>query len=234
MISSGSYSRIKVFETCKYKAFLQYDQRIPEPERPLPQGKSEHANDRGTRIHEAAEAYVRGQGPMTHEMRHFRPEFEKLQRLFSAGSVSLEGEWGHDRDWEPCDWRKAWLRLKLDALVHLDNRRAVVIDYKSGAMYGNEIAHAEQAQLYQLCAFLRHPELEEIITEFWYLDHNEIKPMKFRRDQGLRFRRNWENRLTKMTTAIDFPPSPSIYACRHCWYSMREGGTGDCERGVIP
>ena len=233
MITSASYSRVVVFEQCKFRAMLQYDQKIPEPDRPLPAGKTEHANDRGTRIHTEAELFVTGKGPMTQGLRHFIPEFEKLQRLYAAGSVSLEGEWGHARDWEPCDWRSAWLRMKLDALVHLSKTKAVVIDYKSGAMFGNEVKHAEQGNLYVLAAFLRHPELEEVIVEFWYLDQNEITTRKFRRDQALRFKRSWDTRFNKMTTCDDFPASPSIYACRYCWYSKREGGTGHCERGVV-
>lgn len=234
MISSGSYSRIAVFERCKFAAFLQYDQKIPEPERPLPAGKSEHANDRGTRIHTECELFVKGEGPFTPAMKDFRPELEKMQRLYAAGAVSLEGEWGHARDWEPCDWKTAWLRLKLDALVHLSPSHAVVIDYKSGRLYGNEIKHSEQGTLYVLCSFLRHPELETITVEFWYLDQNELTTKTFRRDQALRFRKNWESRMTKLTTCEEFPPSPSIYGCRFCWYSKRPGGTGHCERGVIP
>ena len=46
------------FEQCKFRAKLQYVDKIPEPERPLPPGKTEHANDRGTRIHDAAENFV--------------------------------------------------------------------------------------------------------------------------------------------------------------------------------
>jgi hypothetical protein len=46
-ISKVSFSRLQNFEKCKYLAKLMYIDRIPEPERPLPPGKTEHANDRG-------------------------------------------------------------------------------------------------------------------------------------------------------------------------------------------
>jgi hypothetical protein len=42
MITSWSHSRIVDFEACKYRAWLKYDQKIPEPERELPEGKTEH------------------------------------------------------------------------------------------------------------------------------------------------------------------------------------------------
>ena len=60
MISSWSHSKLGDFEKCKFLCWLKHDQRIPEPERPLRPGQTEHANDRGTRIHTAAENYVNG------------------------------------------------------------------------------------------------------------------------------------------------------------------------------
>jgi hypothetical protein len=166
----------------------------PEPERPLPPGKTEHANDRGSRIHDSAEQYVRGNGPFIPEMEKFRPEFESLRQLFIDGKVSLEGEWGMDKNWEPCDWKVAYQRLKIDALVFLNDYEAVVIDYKSGKKYGNEIKHAEQCQSYQLNTFLRYPQLEIIHTELWYLDINEITQNEYSRTQGLRFKHSFDRR----------------------------------------
>ena len=60
MIKAWSFSRLSIFEQCKLRTKLAYIDRIPEPPRPLPPGKTEHANDRGTRIHDAAERFVRG------------------------------------------------------------------------------------------------------------------------------------------------------------------------------
>ena len=56
-IKAWSYSRLADFEQCKLRAKLKYIDRIPEPARPLPPGKTEHANDRGTRIHDAGERF---------------------------------------------------------------------------------------------------------------------------------------------------------------------------------
>lgn len=171
-ILTWSPSRLVDFEKCKFYAHLKHDRRIPEPDRPLPPGKTEHANDRGSRIHNELELYVRGDGPMPPEASKFEDHFVKMRDLYEAGVVSLEGEWGMDRQWNPCgwngEWREAdkvthlgreftkakklpdrglpgelilvagtfyewlpvWLRLKLDALVHLSETEAVVIDYK--------------------------------------------------------------------------------------------------------
>ena len=229
MISSWSHSRITIFEQCKLRAKLAFIDKIPEPERPLPPGKTEHANDRGTRVHEACELFVKGEGPFPREAYSFKDDLEGLQALYAAGKVSLEGEWGMARDWSPTEWKTAWLRLKIDALVMLDPTEAIVIDYKTGKKFGNELKHAEQLQLYQLVTFLRYPELETITVELWYFDIDELTSVVFRRPQGLRFQRHWDKRGNTITTCDDFPPNPTIFTCRYCPYGP--GGTGHCAVG---
>lgn len=233
-IRQWSISKAKVFQQCKLRAQLQYGQKIPEPERPLPPGKLEHANDRGTRMHTAAEHFVAGLVPLIPELEKFRPEFESLRQLYIDGKVSLEGEWAMDRHWHPVPWtsKDAWLRLKLDAIVHLSETEAVVIDYKSGKKFGNEISHAEQVQLYQLVAFLRFPKLEIVHTELWYLDQPDEANTQntFTRSQGLRFKPHFERTGLALTECLDFPASPNIFNCRWCPYGPK--GTGHCSKGV--
>lgn len=230
-IASWSYSRLSDFESCKFRAYLKYVERIPEPERPLPPGKTEHANDRGTRIHENAELFVRGdEVELTPELRKFEPEFHHLRALYAVGQVSLEGEWGYDEDWTPCDWRTAWLRVKIDSMTFLSPYEAVVVDYKTGKKFGNEIKHGEQTRLYQVAAFLRFPELEIVHTELWYTDQDDITPATFTRDQGVRFRANFDRRGRAITTAKDFPPNPNIFSCQWCPYGP--WGTGHCKVGI--
>jgi hypothetical protein len=230
MIPNWSFSKLSTFEQCKHRAYLLYDQKIPEPQRPLPPGKTEHANDRGSRIHDAAEHFVDGTGPFIREMSAFLPEFEKLRKLYAAGMVSLEGEWGMNKQWEPDEWKKAWLRLKLDALVFLSETEAVAIDYKTGRKFGNEVKHSEQLQLYQLNTFLRYPKLEIVHTELWYLDQDEITTMTYLRHQGLRFKQKWDMRGTALTTCTDFPANPNVFSCKWCMYGAK--GSKVCERGL--
>ena len=124
-LKAWSFSSLMDFERCKYYTYLKRVQKIPEPERPLPPGKLEHANDRGTRIHDSAEQFVRGNMKFNPELRAFETEFHAMQAMFKQGQVSLEGEWGMSKDWEPAEWKSAWLRLKLDALVFKSPSEAV-------------------------------------------------------------------------------------------------------------
>jgi hypothetical protein len=237
-ITTWSHSRLGLFEQCKYRTYLKHGLKVPEPIRPLPPGKTEHANDRGSRIHDNAELFVRGKAKLCGELRTFRPEFEALHRLYRENPkmVLLEDEWGMNQEWEPCDWnaKEVWLRLKLDVLVFLSRREAVAIDLKTGRRQGNEIKHAEQVQLYQLVTFLRYPELETVHTELWYPDIDDLYSQTYRRDQGLRFQRKFNERGNALTTynftGDERDANPSIFTCKYCMYGKR--GTGHCRRGV--
>lgn len=87
-IRSWSYSRLLDFEACPFKAKLKIIDKIPEPERELPPGKTEHANDRGTRIHLECENFVKGQGPFPKEMKHFEAELKSVQARYKQCNVS--------------------------------------------------------------------------------------------------------------------------------------------------
>lgn len=227
---SWSFSRLGDFEKCRAMYKIKHLDKVPEPPRPLPPGKTEHANDRGSRVHDSAEHYVDGSGPAVSEMKKFASEFDHLRHLHSSGIVTLEQEWGHDRDWEVTPWASAWLRLKLDALVLASPVEAVVIDYKTGRKFGNEVKHAQQLQLYALTTFLRYPELEIVHAELWYLDVDDITSQTFTRDQALRFKRSFNNRGVSLTSCTSWPANPNKFSCQWCPYGP--DGTGHCAEGV--
>lgn len=234
-IKTWSFSRLSTFEQCKLRAKLSYIDRIPEPPRPLPAGKTEHANDRGTRIHEAAELYVKGGVELLPELQAFQSELDELRTRYAAGKVSLEGDWAFTQDWIPTAWNSsdAWLRMKLDAFVHLTPTHGVVIDYKTGRKHGNEIKHAEQGQLYQLGAFMRYPELETIDVEFWYTDQDEISQVSYPKPQGIRFYTPFTKRGLALTENDEWQANPNYYSCRWCPYKpVALGGSGHCDKGV--
>jgi len=227
-ITSASYSRLLDFESCRFRAYLKHVERIPDP-RPSP------ASDRGTAIHQGCEDWMRGKQPEAPKeaTKHFKDEMISLKKHFDSGIVSLEGDWGFDRNWQPTDWKTAWFRMKLDAMVRLTKTHAVPIDYKSGRRFGNEIKHGEQLQLYAMATFIREPEVETITTELWYFDQNELATMTVTRAQGLRCLKGFDNRARKMTEATTFPPNPNAYSCRWCPFKPETlGGTGHCTVGV--
>jgi len=234
MISAWSHSRLSVFESCKFRAKLQCIDRIPEPDRgPPPRNLKEWPNDRGARIHDEAEQFVRGQSPFARELEPFRTEFDKLVELFKAGKVLMEDMWCFDNAWQVCGPRqfdRIWVRIKLDALVFLTPSEAIAVDYKTGKRYGNEVKHAEQMQLYALGTFLRYPKLERVTTELWYTDLDELADLSFTRQQSLRFLKNFNKRGINMTQCRQFPPNPNAHSCKWCPYGP--AGTAHCEVGI--
>lgn len=226
MILSSSYSRLVDFEQCRYRAKLKFIDKIPEV-------KSDSA-DRGTAIHTVAENYVRGKGPagIPHELSKFEDEFKVLRREFKDKKVSLEGEWGFDKDWMPCDYKTAWLRIKADAVMHTDRHHAVVIDYKSGRKFGNEIKHGEQVQLYSIAVLIRNPDLKEVTAELWYVDLDDITTRTMSRLEAMRYVQSFDTRIKRMLSAETFPPNANIFTCKWCSYGPSKGG--QCEYGVSP
>jgi len=244
MIKAGSNSRISIFESCKLRAKLAYIDRIPEPERPPLPNNKEYPNDRGSRVHDYAEFYVRGKhDKLIPELLNFAPELKRLRDLYPSGNVMMEDMWCFDDAWQSVGSRefdKIRFRAKLDVCIfYAGGRKAIVVDYKTGRRVGNEIKHAEQCQQYQLCVFLRFPDVEEVITELWYTDQNELHTMKFTRAQGLRFLKGINQRNQRMLTAAEFPANPSTHSCRWCPYKTGTlgkfgvRGTGHCDKNPI-
>ena len=169
-----------------------------------------------------------------------------LKALYPTGRVLMEDMWLFNNAWEPLSpyierWSKEiWVRIMLDVCVFSpDGKTAIVIDYKTGKRYGNEVKHAEQTQLYALAVLLRFPEVEYIITELWYTDQDEMATMRFTRKQGMRYLKNWNNKMIKMTTAVEFPVKANMYTCNYCPFKTgligKKGpeGTGHCNKNPI-
>ena len=228
-IKAWSFSGLNVFETCPYRAYLRYIQRAPEPP-PDPDAP----NVRGSRIHDEAECFVRGSGPLTHGLRKFEDGFVELKALFEAGKVELEGNWGIDENWSPVTWEdpRLWGRIKLDAFVRTDEDSCRVIDYKTGKSWGNEVKHSQQGIVYGITSLMRYPEINYVSIEFWYLDEGKCKPRILNRDQLMRQLPKLDARARAMTTATEFPYKANKYNCKWCPY--RPGNTGACDWGVEP
>lgn len=234
-ISAGSFSRLSVYSECPQRAKLAYVDKVKEAERPLPPSK-EHANDRGSRIHTAAEDYVQGnRDDLAHELLNFKDEIEHLRDLYQEGCVLIEQDWAFDELWDVCDPQdrdSIFLRAKLDALVFLTDTDVVAVDHKTGKRVNNEVKHAQQGQLYMLATFFRYPEVQTVTVEFWYLDQDEMYQVTYTREQGLKFFSTWNRKMVTMLSDTDFTAKPSTWTCRFCPYQTGKNkwiqGTGHC------
>lgn len=223
-IHSTSFSRLMDFEGCRYKAWLKFGERIPDP-------NPSTAGERGTAIHQLAEDYVRGKiATLPNELRKFEAEFVSLRAKFKEKKVTLEDEWAFNVEWDKAEWKSGWLRMKLDASCMLSDTHAVVIDYKTGKRFGNELKHAEQLQLYTLAVIIRYTKVQRVTAELWYLDLDELASLTLSREEGLRYLKGFDRRFKRMTEATKFPANPNAFTCRWCPY--KPTGTGHCTVGV--
>lgn len=223
-IPSWSISRIQTYEQCAYRAKLQWLDKVPDLQ-------PKTAADRGSQIHQEAEDYVTGKGAFTQNLRHFKTDFSALKRHADEGRVVCEEEWAFDRNWQNAPWKSGWLRLKCDAVCFLDPKHAVVVDYKTGKRFGNEVKHAIQLQLYALCALIRYPEVEQVTCELWYLDQNELASFTMRRTQMSKYLKYFDAKGRKFTEDYTFKPNPNVESCKYCPYHPSK--QANCEYGVI-
>lgn len=224
---SWSFSKAQDFQRCKLAYKIKHIDKVPEPERPLPKGKTEHSNDRGSRIHDNIETYIRGEHDALCEEadKHFGIHIDLLRVLYQDGMVEMEGEWAFSEDWEVAEWKAGYLRMKLDVLVKVSPTQAIVGDWKSGRHFGNEVVHANQLNLYAVATFLRHPELEEISVADYYIDHGKTTERVFTREQALRYRRTFDKQGKDITSCTSFPANPNKFSCQWCPW----GETGHCQ-----
>ena len=225
LVPAWSYSALKTFETCAYRTYISKVKKVREDFGP--------AAERGTRIHDEAEKFVRHElAELPDSLRKFSEKFFELKTLFADAKVETEGEWGFTLEWEPTGWLSpdTWARVKLDALVHENESSARVIDYKTGKQVGNEIAHSQQALIYAIATSYRYPDLESVNTELWYLDHGTTMEQAYTRDEAMIFMPKLHERAIAMTTATKFAPNPSTYNCR--WCSFGKGANPHCEWGM--
>jgi RecB family exonuclease len=223
---SWSYSKLLDFEQCRYRFRLKHIDKVPE--------EKHEAADRGTAIHTMAENFVLGKTKtLNAELHHFADDFIALRRMYVDQQVSLEGEWGFDKEWMPAAYRTAWLRMKADAVAFKQKDHAIVIDYKTGKKWGNEVKHGEQVQLYALATAIRQPEVKDVTVELWYLDKDELTTVHYTREHVMTFVKPFHNRAVKIDKAFDsnrFEPNPNQFTCQWCPYGPNKGK--QCEHGV--
>ena len=230
-IKTWSISRVHDYEKCPYKAHLKYVDKVA-----LTDEQRERLMfyaDRGSKIHDSAEQFVDGRrDDLIPELKHFETEITALRALYGEGKVSCEEDWALDRAWQPTAWvgPDTWVRLKLDVCVRLSPTEVLVVDYKSGKKFGNEIKHNEQGQLYAVAATAYYPEVDTVYVEFWYTDQDDMTQVEYSLKHLAQFKRTLFVRGNRMTTAVQFPPRPNIFNCRYCEYNAN--GTGHCEFGA--
>lgn len=233
---SWSHSRWNEYEQCPLKAKLKHLDKIAEP--PPPPGS---ALERGTRVHQLADAYVRGTGRnLPPDLKKFESYFKKVRKIYAADPdrVTMEQMWGFNRNWEVVawdDWYNCWLRVKMDlAYVDDDERTVHIIDYKTGKHDPTQqAAYKLQLELYAVAALHYFSYIDGLIVKpaLYYLDHGIVESdVEFVGKDRNRLVKTWESRTKKMFTDRSFKAQPSAMACKWCFFKKANAarGGGQC------
>jgi len=216
-ITAWSFSRWQVYDECPYRAKLKFLERRPEPSSP--------AGERGDLVHKSGEGFL-----LNPKLRKVPEGFTKfatqLRELRKCGAQP-ELQLTFTKNFEAqTGWfeSNAWCRIKIDALVPLEDSR--VVDYKTGKVHPEK--HRLQGELYGLGGLLIDPRpipKRRTTVEFWYLDHGPqmTEPVTYTGKDLPALKKAWLTRTKAMLTDRTFKPKPGA-ACRYCHFSKARGG----------
>lgn len=215
-ITAWSFSRLKTWLQCPLKAKLLFIDKLKEPE--------SQAMADGQRIHKLAEDYLNHAfDTVPEELHSFGEDYKALRQ---AGGLLVEHPLAFKEDLTLCDWfaKDAWLRVRFDAFVlDKENRHACVIDLKTGKVRKED---EEQLSLFALAVFLAYPEIDEVQTELWYINHGHPAAQSYKRSHLDSLKTKWFGKAEQMLHDEQFLPTPSPL-CR--WCAWRKSNGGPCQ-----
>jgi hypothetical protein len=216
-------SALKDFETCPAKYEWSY---LFEPADWLAIGyevvpdKGSPAMQRGTDVHGSCENYLLGTITVNDLHPEIRPAWRNMLTGLKYFGAKPEEQWEVEEGWHPREDGPVWLRAKIDAHYFPSADTLHLIDYKTGKPY---TSNREQMEVYALLGFALHDAVQTIVTELWYLDHEEPDEKAFHRDQAPKLARRWETRARALLEAKAYPPRPNRF-CDWCPYNAKKGG----------
>jgi hypothetical protein len=174
---------------------------------------------RGTDVHSTCENYLLGKVEIAGLHAEIRPAWRNLVGgLRNLGAVP-EQQWEFEEGWHPHEGGQVWLRMKIDAHYRAGSTLHV-IDFKTGKPYPQNIA---QVEVYALGAFAKHDDVDTVIGELWYFDHEETHEKTFTRSEAPKLARRWEQRADRLLTAVQYPARRNPL-CQWCPYHESKGG----------
>lgn len=206
------WSKLDVFHQCPRKFHYQFMKKLPTGSSP--------AMERGAKLHEVCECYVRGWvNELPEELIFWKDALDRLRAIGAAPEQS----WGFDKDWNLLkDWFQpsTWLRAKSDTYYEDPTDGLVVVDYKSGKY---KIPPDGQKKLYALCAYHARGKPKFVTAEYWFLDQNTTHSVVYTEAELLVFQEEFEQDAAQLYAEEQWQTAPSM-ECRWCPFSRSKGG----------
>lgn len=170
-----SHSSLKEYETCARK---YHETRVLKL---YPREETEQSLY-GTRLHEAAELYLRDGKPLTPEFAFLKPTLDALARI--EGRKLCEYEMALTQYLQPCNFKAPnfWVRGIADLIIVNDeNFTASIFDYKSGsAKYPDQ----DQLILMSLMVFAHFPHIRHVRSALLFVLHDRVVRHTISRDEA--------------------------------------------------
>ena len=240
LVPTWSFSGLSNYERCPHSVKLDKVDRVPQESGP--------AAARGSDIHDGIELWARDTNNelelpsdrktkfpvLMDELNDIKTLFQN-QKVGEYPQVLFEENWGARDDWSPCndikgteEWEHPdlWSKAKLDVFILETETSAIVLDYKTGGWFGNEMKHADQGLCYALHVLYRYPDVELVTVKFMYIDHGKITTKVYDRKRLQILLPLYHNRAVKMTSDKKMMATPSAYRCVYCSYGCNTNKDG--------
>jgi len=224
-LSAWSYSVYTSYLNCPFQVCLEKIIRHRVQEEP----KNE-AMERGTRVHDAAEAFVGSIGRAPKLIPELQGQRDLLMRLRKA-NARTEQEWAFTREWTPTGWldRDCWLRIKVDACTDAKTPPTVeIVDYKTGRVHPE---HKQQRSLYALggLQLVQIGQLAggakdvQLTAAHVYTDTTQTATEQYVMKDLPALKREWLTRIKTMMSDTQFRTKVGRH-CRWCKFAKSKGG----------
>lgn len=214
-VKRWSYSAWAGLMSCPMRFFRSYVLGERGPKVP--------AMERGNEIHKLAEFYLtRRFDGVPPELKRLKPEYLALRKE----KPIVEQFWGVDQRWKTKEWN-SWCVIKMDAVLPPKKMDGWLWlqDLKTGREYPD---HWKQGSLYGAVGLSKYPDLEGVISEFWYADQPVGKntvTYTFPLKEVKALKEYWlEQGEQVMQPRKLYLPQPSENACRWCHLRSDKGG----------
>jgi hypothetical protein len=186
-----SYSALSLFNQCPKKYYhLKVAKDVVEP--------VTEALTYGTKVHEAAEFYIRDGKPIPPEFAYMQEILDMLKNL--PGEKLCEYEMGLTKNLEPCEFKDkdVWWRGIAD-LVIMDEDKAYLVDYKTGK--SSKYADTKQLEILSLALFKHFPNLKRVKAGLLFVVAKDIVKANYTRETQEPHWVRWLQDTTQMELA---------------------------------
>lgn len=205
------FSKLDAYRSCPQKFKYAFIDKLPQPGSP--------AMERGSKIHDDAEAYLRGWiTALPEPLSNWQDEFDALREA----KCLPEQAWGFNRAWELLpNWLHptTWLRAKSDA-HYIQGDTLIIIDFKTGKY---RVPSTEQIELYAICGSAVYPSMEKVTAEFWFVDADNTYTKQYTKAHLVELRKKYENYFAPIYADEAWKPAPSR-ECKWCNFSTSKDG----------